>query len=74
MPSNPTATQAIQDSVANLYIAFFGRAPDAEGFGYWVEEISAGVSPFKTAGDFALSKEWTSNYGGLTPEQQVNLA
>jgi len=73
MPSNPTATQAIQDSVANLYIAFFGRAPDAEGFGYWVEEISAGVSPFKTAGDFALSKEWTSNYGGLTPEQQVNL-
>ena len=66
-----TVTQEIQDQVSSLYIAFFGRAPDAEGFGYWAQEIAGGMSPFKIAGDFALSNEWTSNYGGLTPTQQV---
>lgn len=67
-----TVTQEIQDQVSSLYIAFFGRAPDAKGFGHWAEELAAGASPFKIAADFALSPEWTSNYGGLTPTQQVN--
>ena len=66
-----TVTKEIQDSVSSLYIAFFGRAPDAAGFGYWTQEIAGGMSPFKIAADFALSTEWTSKYGGLTPDQQV---
>lgn len=66
-------TKEIQDSVSSLYIAFFGRAPDAKGFGYWAEEMAGGVSPFTIASNFALSNEWISNYGGLTPTQQVTL-
>ncbi len=67
-------TQEIQDSVSSLYIAFFGRAPDADGFDYWCLEVAGGESPFKIAADFALSAEWQNTYGSLTdPAEQVNL-
>jgi len=69
-------SQTIQDSVSSLYIAFFGRAPDADGFNYWCREMSppTNASPFKIAADFALSPEWQNTYGNLTnPADQVNL-
>ena len=66
--------QEIKDSVASLYIAFFGRGPDAGGFDYWCRELTFDkVSPFKTAQDFALSREWKTTYGSLGPAEQVNL-
>lgn len=68
-----TVTQTIQDSVSSLYIAFFGRAPDAEGFGYWAKEQADGASPYRQADNFALSKEWISQYDGKTPSEQVDL-
>lgn len=68
-----TVTNEIQDSVSSLYIAFFGRASDAFGFGYWAQDMANGDSPFDVAANFGRSQEWLSTYGGLTPEQQVNL-
>ncbi len=42
--SNTTAvdTQAIQESVAEIYVATFGRAPDKDGLDYWTNEVVSG--------------------------------
>lgn len=65
-------TQEIQDQVSSLYIAFFGRAPDALGFGHWAQDLANGASVYEVAANFALSPEFESTYGGLTPAQAVN--
>lgn len=65
-------TQTIQDQVTELYLGFFGRAPDAAGFGYWTQEIAAGAkTPSQIADAFAHTPEFISTYGGKTPIQQV---
>jgi S-layer protein len=37
-------TTAMRDQVSQLYVALFGRAPDAEGLGYWVGLMGQGQS------------------------------
>ena len=65
-------TQTIQDQVTELYVGFFGRAPDAVGMGYWAEKLGAGTATvYSIANEFAKTPEFVSNYGGLTPAQQV---
>lgn len=36
--------QTYQNQVAELYIVFFGRAPDAEGMNHWVQALSNGAT------------------------------
>lgn len=65
-------TQAIQDQVTELYIGFFGRAPDAAGFGYWTNRLAQGdVTIQQISKAFSATPEFVSNYNGLTPTQQV---
>lgn len=65
-------TPEIQNEVAELYIGFFGRAPDAIGFGYWAQDLANGATVYDVAANFARTPEFVSEYGGLTPEQQVD--
>jgi len=37
-------TAAMREEVSQLYVALFGRAPDGEGLGYWVQRRDAGLS------------------------------
>jgi len=39
-----TVTPAIQNSVAHLYVALFGRAPDSVGFAFWTQALADGAS------------------------------
>lgn len=65
-------TQTMQDNVTELYIGFFGRAPDAAGFGYWTNRLAVGdVTIQQISKAFAATPEFVSNYNGLTPTQQV---
>jgi len=65
-------TKEIQDQVSQLYIAFFGRAPEALGFAHWTQGLASGFyTPNTLAEQFGKSPEFESNYGGLTPTQQV---
>jgi Ca2+-binding RTX toxin-like protein len=65
-------TKEIQDQVSQLYIAFFGRAPEALGFAHWTQGLASGFyTPNSLAAQFGKSPEFESNYGGLTPTQQV---
>lgn len=36
-------TVEMRTQVAQLYVALFGRAPDAEGLGYWVSQLGSGA-------------------------------
>jgi len=37
-------TVAMRENVSKLYVALFGRAPDAEGLGYWAQSLADGKS------------------------------
>jgi S-layer protein len=68
-------TPTIQNEVAELYLGFFGRAPDASGFGYWTQAIANGnFTPTQIANAFAVTPEFVGVYGGLTPAAQVTKA
>lgn len=65
------ASQTDQDNVAELYIGFFGRAPDAAGFEFWTEQLADGATPYQIAAAFATTPEFEAAYHGLTVTEQV---
>jgi VCBS repeat-containing protein len=53
----------LMDKISDLYIAYFGRAPDASGFTYWFKEIYTGSHTFEDAANaFSYSQEYQDNY------------
>ena len=44
-------TVEMRTQVSQLYYALFGRAPDAEGLGYWVQQLSGGKTVVSVADD-----------------------
>jgi subtilisin family serine protease len=62
------------DSAAQLYLGFFGRAPDTAGLAFWSSEIDKGATPVEIALGFADSKEFATMYGPLTASQKIDLA
>jgi hypothetical protein len=74
--------QYIQDDVSLLYTAFFGRAPEATGYTYWVQQMAnttgtstqsgAASAAQNLAKSFALVPEFATTYGSLTPSQQID--
>jgi subtilisin family serine protease len=69
-----TITQFAQDSAAQLYLGFFGRAPDTAGLSYWANQISLGANPIEVARGFSASPEFVAKYGPLSPSKQIELA
>ena len=66
-----TSIETLQAQVSKLYIAFFGRAPEAGGFFYWTQALAKGQPISAIAESFSRSPEFVSQYGGLAPEDQV---
>ena len=66
-----TSIETLQTQVSKLYIAFFGRAPEAFGFFYWTQALTKGAPVSAIAESFSKSSEFVSQYGSLTPEDQV---
>ncbi|MEZ5376342.1 MAG: DUF4214 domain-containing protein [Acidimicrobiales bacterium] len=59
--------------VLRLYRAAFGRAPDDEGYEYWVGLHRGGASLEALATEFVASAEWATRFGSNpTPEQLVD--
>lgn len=51
------------DQISDLYIAYFGRAPDAKGFTYWFKEIYTESHSFEDAASaFSFSQEYRDAY------------
>jgi hypothetical protein len=55
-------TPAHQAAIANLYIALFARAPDAEGFKFWTEALANGASLSSIARTFVQTPEARTVY------------
>lgn len=61
-------SDAVQDVVAplaRLYLGYFGRVPDYEGFGYYAGERERGEPLDAIAEEFAGSEEFHARYGAL---------
>lgn len=54
-----------EKQITQLYVGYFGRAPDRPGFDFWLAQANAGGSLLDIANAFAQSPEYQSMYGGL---------
>jgi hypothetical protein len=59
--------------VARLYLAYFGRSPDAAGLAYWVGQLRAGAPLANVSNSFAGSSEFATRYGALDNRGFVEL-
>ncbi len=64
---------AAQPAVERLYMAYFLRAADASGVGYWVGELNRGVRLESVSEAFAGSSEFVQRYGSLSNRDFVKL-
>jgi len=71
--SKPISQFAL-NSTAELYLGFFGRAPDTAGLYYWSSQISLGTSPIEVAKGFSQSSEFSQKYGPLSAGAKIDLA
>ncbi len=55
-----------EELIAQLYVGYFGRAPDSGGLYYWERDLRSGQSLLEIANSFALSEEAGSLYPFLT--------
>lgn len=60
------------NSVTELYLGFFGRAPDAGGLLFWSKQIEAGAEVMDVANQFSRSIEFSLQYDGLSAPQKVS--
>ncbi len=66
--SNPVH---LAEQIADLYVAYFNRGPDAAGFDYWFHEIYTAVNSLRgIAEDFAWSNEYQSMYPSTLTNKQ----
>jgi hypothetical protein len=64
---------ALDGQLSRLYQAYFLRAPDAAGFGYWQGERAGGLGLGAISSTFASSNEFQAAYGALDDGQFVDL-
>ena len=55
-------TSLIGREIAQLYLVTFNRAPDLEGFSYWVDKLLGGANLDELRWAFAYSEEFTVKY------------
>lgn len=60
-------------SVERLYLAYFGRLPEAAGLAFWNSELDRGVSLTSVSQAFANSPEFIDTYGQLGDAAFVEL-
>lgn len=72
---NPTYWHRFQ--VARLYYAYFNRAPDEGGWGYWnyvySDKVADGGALMQISSSFAESQEFKNTYGDATNAEFVEL-
>ena len=74
--SSPAGASAPRGSAATLdrlYQAYFDRAPDAAGLGYWVGRMETDLTLLEIAETFEASAEFRAKYGSLSDSEFVDL-
>ncbi len=60
-------------SMLRLYVAVFGRQPDAGGHAYWVQQHGNGATLWEIAREFVASEEFVATYAELDNKSFVEL-
>jgi hypothetical protein len=68
---NMAVTVEMRTQVAELYVALFGRAPDAEGLGYWTQQLAGGASMAEVANAMYATDPARSFYPGWMTNQEI---
>ncbi len=72
-PSGSFAPPVLNDQIERLYRAYFGRAPDSAGLGYWIDRRVDGLSLADISQAFASSPEFMTTYGSLDDGSFIDL-
>lgn len=64
-------TVQMRTQVTQLYVALFGRAPDAEGLGYWVQRVNAGESLTSIANAMFATEPARAYYPSFLTNQEI---
>lgn len=64
---------ALDGQISRLYQAYFRRAPDNDGFGFWQAQRAAGLGLGAMSDAFADSAEFQMAYGALSNDAFVDL-
>ncbi|GEM_PF-1420649 len=59
------------DKIAAMYVAYFNRAPDVDGLGWWNVQFGQGQSETDISRGFANHPQFQVEYGGLGSRQFV---
>ena len=69
----PTSQSSTDARLVRLYLAYFKRPPDPDGFTYWKRQLESGRGLINAALKFARSSEFTRTYGSLSNAAFVDL-
>ncbi|HWJ97634.1 MAG TPA: DUF4214 domain-containing protein [Acidimicrobiales bacterium] len=70
LPTDQTQDDA---RLVRLYLAYFKRPPDPDGFAYWQRQLDAGRGLINAAKKFAESPEFKRTYGPLSNADFIEL-
>lgn len=65
--------EGIAGQAYRIYKAAFDRAPDAEGLGFWINQMDEGTDLTSVAQGFIGSQEFESMYGEATDNEFIEL-
>ncbi|MEJ6021944.1 DUF4214 domain-containing protein [Ramlibacter sp. PS4R-6] len=61
----------MRTQISQLYVALFGRAPDAEGLGFWVSKLNAGESMVSIANQMFATDPARAYYPSFLTNQEI---
>lgn len=64
-------TIQMREQVSQLYVALFGRAPDGEGLGFWVQQLGSGTSLADVANTMYAVPAARAYYPGFLTNQEI---
>ncbi len=56
----------VREDISKIYVGYFGRSPEPEGFNYWISEANRGFTALETAASFSVQPESTDRYPYLS--------
>ena len=69
-----TAPISLNNLITELYVGYFGRAPDPSGETYWAAQIQGGMSLSQIAQSFSVQTEATNIYSFLANPNTASTA
>lgn len=71
--ANGVRPVALDSQISRLYVAYFGRQPDADGFAFWRTTRATGVALADVSEAFQASTEFQATYGSVDNGSFVDL-